>query len=182
MVAVVTTYSFDKTTPVRLFNTVEEAQEFLKKDFLQEVNTDMETYDGIIKTGEMRYETQDDDEIYFASMDSDGEYAVIKHLSGNGVKAIMDSTEWRIGNIEQAPMKYALTETIERNTDIILYDTEEEACEALKECFNEKIEECAEGEIDNKYSAWCNDGPHHDNFDWEVIKLNINKDNSKNQK
>ena len=79
MYAVVITYNFDKTTPVLLCKTIEDAKIKLKEQFLHELEVDLM---------ENEWDTE-------TTIDSNSEYAkIVNHFPDHD-----DITEYRIGDI-----------------------------------------------------------------------------------
>ena len=76
--AVVVTFSFDPQVSVLLFDTWEEAMSFIKKDILEEYNTDLEN----------GWDTE------MAIFENEGRAILTNHFHDKD-----DITEWRIGDI-----------------------------------------------------------------------------------
>ena len=80
--AVIFTYSFDDEVPVYLFNTEEEAKNFLRESYEEEMRIDIE---------ENRWDSE-------GTLSEDGWYAKIENYYGDE-GSDPDVTELRIGNI-----------------------------------------------------------------------------------
>ena len=67
--------------------------------------------------------------------------------------------------------KYMLVEVVERGIEGIVYSTLEEAQSAMREAYEETVNNrAAENDI-SEWWAWVNDGPNHDNYDWKILEI-----------
>ena len=75
--------------------------------------------------------------------------------------------------------KYILIEVVEREIEMIEFDTFKDAQDAMKEAYDELAEEYYDGhpeedEADIKETyAWLNNGPNHDDYDWKIFEITV---------
>ena len=65
--------------------------------------------------------------------------------------------------------QYMLVEVVERDINGTMFNSFEEARQAMAEAYEEIKSGTDECEI-STWWAWVNDGPNHDNYDWKIIE------------
>lgn len=66
---------------------------------------------------------------------------------------------------------FILVECVEREIEMSIFDTYEDAYNAMKEAYEVIVnDKCSESEI-TSWSAWVDDGTNHNNYDWKIFYM-----------